>query len=75
MLQKPFRSFRQMNRCAKAWALLIIYHNTYSEDAPECICRAMFDYVETELIKMKLPSGWNLQTSYPEFEKWFIQNN
>ena len=71
---KPFKSNRQFKKCAKIWALLIVYHNTYIDDAPDFICLEMFNYVERELLKMKLPDGWNLLTSYVDFEKWFIKN-
>ncbi len=65
-----------MNRCAKAFALLIVYHNPTSDDATPDFCQAVFDYAERELIKMKLPNGWREHSStYLEFEKWFILND
>lgn len=75
-MKKPlkFRTFQQFNRCAKAWALLTVYHNTYVETASEEFCNAMFYYVDRELRRMALPEGWNRYANYDEFVEWFIKN-
>ena len=71
---KKFKTPRQFNKCAKAWALLITYHNPDTHDAPSEFCNAVFNYTDKELRKMKLPEGWNQHGEYNEFVDWFIKN-
>ena len=71
---RQFKTPRLHDRCAKAWALLIVYHNPITEDAPDSINSMVFNWVSRELNRMALPKGWDKFTSYPDFEKWFIDN-
>ena len=69
-----FRTFQQFKRCAKAWALLTVYHNPDVDGAPADFCQASFNYVEKELLKMNLPVGWNQHGEFDCFVEWFIKN-
>jgi hypothetical protein len=72
--ERPFRTFQQFNKCAKAWALLTVYHNADVDGATADFCQASFNYVERELLRMKLPDGWNQHAEYRDFVQWFTNN-
>ena len=69
-----YKSVRQFKRCVKAWSLLVVYHNADVDGASDDFCQASFNYVDKELLKMRLPDGWNQHAEYRDFVNWFIKN-
>jgi ABC-type sugar transport system substrate-binding protein len=73
-MQFRLNKYSCLKKFAKAWALLIIYHNPNREDTREGFEEYMFEFASKELLKMKLPDGWNQHASYSAFEHWFLNN-
>lgn len=75
----PFNSAREAKKFAKMFSLLMIYKNgqidcDINPDAATLVTEYNRDWAYKELLKMKIPNGFQYLGTFDEALKWFIKN-
>ena len=78
LLSAGFRSVREAKRFAKMYSLMMIYQNGQIDcdvniDASMIITEYNRDWAYKELLKMKIPNGFQYIGSFNEALRWFFK--
>jgi len=75
LLAAGFTSIREAKRFAKYYGLMKLLNtqiDNTSDDA-DCISTLLGSYAFTELLKMKLPDGFDKISGYEDAKKWWFE--